>query len=98
SDLRLERTRGQPPETAAMNFDSGRSIAWVMVSFTASSIGSSSNVQREYPSAFSSGLNSLRHLSTRRLGGSTSTISPVSAILPSGKTSCQDEPAFQSVS
>jgi hypothetical protein len=69
-----------------------------MVSLTASAIGSSWIVQLAYPSAFSSGLNSLRHLSTRRLSGSTSTISPVSATRPSGKTSCHDYPAFQSVS
>jgi len=30
SDLRLERMRGQPPDTAVMSFDSGRSISWVM--------------------------------------------------------------------
>ena len=46
-DLRLERTRGQPPETAWMNFESGRSMLCVMVSFTASSTGSSSMTQRE---------------------------------------------------
>ena len=46
-DLRLERTRGQPPETAWMNFDSGRSMLCVTVSFTASPMGSSSMMQRE---------------------------------------------------
>ena len=46
-DLRLERTRGQPPETAWMNFDSGRSMLCVTVSFTASPMGSSSMTQRE---------------------------------------------------
>src|SRR5215813_12355056 len=81
-----------------MSFDSARSISWVIVSFTASSTGLSSTVQREYPSDFSSGLNSLRHLSTNRRGGSTSTISPVSATRPSGKTSRHDAPAFHALS
>jgi len=44
-DLRLDRMRGQPPETASMSFESARSIAWVMVSLTAPSVGSSAIVQ-----------------------------------------------------
>jgi hypothetical protein len=38
--------RGQPPDTASINFESARSIAWLMVSFTAPSCGSSSMEQR----------------------------------------------------
>ena len=34
-DLRLETTFGQPPDTAAMNFEGSRSIVWVMVSLIA---------------------------------------------------------------
>jgi hypothetical protein len=33
SDLRLDRTRGQPSDTAAMIFASSRSIEWVMLSY-----------------------------------------------------------------
>jgi hypothetical protein len=55
SDFRLERTYGQPPDTAVTSLDSGRSISWVMASFTAFSTGSSSIVQRLGPSALSSG-------------------------------------------
>jgi hypothetical protein len=46
SDLRLERMRGQPPDTAAMNLESSRSIVRAMVSLTASPAGSISNTQR----------------------------------------------------
>ena len=38
--LRFERIFGQPPETASINFDSGRSISCRMVSFTNPFIGS----------------------------------------------------------
>jgi hypothetical protein len=47
SDFRLERILGQPPETASMSFEPGRSIACVMVNFTAPPTGSSSIVQHE---------------------------------------------------
>src|SRR5215831_2234434 len=40
SDLRLERICGQPPETFSMNCEFGRSMAWVMVSFTAPRVSS----------------------------------------------------------
>jgi hypothetical protein len=58
---RRERMRGQPSDTALMNFEPAHSIVWVTVRFTAPSFGPSSNAQRDYPSALSSGLNSLRH-------------------------------------
>src|SRR5579872_5147952 len=75
SDLRLDRICGHPPDTAAMNFESARSMLWVTVNFTASPLGSISMVQSDQPSAFSSGLNSLRQRMASRLGGSNSTIS-----------------------
>jgi hypothetical protein len=103
SDLRLERMPGQPPETTLMNFDYRAlcHIWWWSASRHRPS-ARDSIVQREYPLDSRPGLNSLRArrtiLSTRRLGGSTSTISQVSASRPSGKTICHEEPAFQSVS
>jgi hypothetical protein len=58
--------RGQPPDTASMNFEQCWSSEWVMVSLTASSMGSISIAHREKSSAFNSGLNSLRHPMTSR--------------------------------
>jgi len=53
SDFRLDMIRGQPPDTAVISFESARSISCVIVSFTESSTGSSSIVQRLQPSALS---------------------------------------------
>jgi hypothetical protein len=69
SDFRLERMRGQPPDTAVTSLDSSRSISWVMVSFTALSTGSISIVQRLGPSALSSGFHSFCQRMTMRRGG-----------------------------
>src|SRR5258708_29080277 len=96
SDLRFERTCGQPPETASINLEPSRSMLWVTVSFTASSTGSISMVQRDQPSALSSGLNSLRQRMPRRFEGSNATISPASPTRPSGNMSFHDPPSFQS--
>jgi hypothetical protein len=71
---------GQPPDTAAMNVDGSRSIVWVMDSLTEAPVGSSSIVQSESPSAFSSGLFWWRQRITRRRGGTASTIAPASKI------------------
>src|SRR5258708_37184237 len=98
SDLRLDRTWGQPPETAPITLESSRSMVWVTVSLTAAPAGSISMVQRDQPSAFSSGLNSLRQRMQRRLEGSNAVISHVSVTRPSGLTSFQEPPAFHSAS
>src|SRR5262249_53780463 len=98
SDLRLDRICGHPPETAPMNFESSRSMVWVTVSLTASPLGSSSIVHSDQPSAFSSGLNSLRQRIASRFGGSNSMISPLSAVRPSEKLSFHDPPTLQSAS
>src|SRR5690348_15396570 len=84
SDLRLERTLGQPPDRAVMSFEGSRSTVCVIESFTAVPKGSTSIVQYESPSAARSGLSRCRHRMTRRRGGSASTISPESQIRPSG--------------
>src|SRR5262245_31792171 len=86
---------GHAPDTAPMSFDSGWSISCVMASLTALPVGSSSIVQRDGPSALSSGLHSFCHLMTARRGGSTSRISPVSLGRPSGKAIFHGEPFFQ---
>src|SRR5579863_10247135 len=91
-DLRLERTFGQPPETAAMNFEGSRSMVWVMESLTAVPKVSSSIVQYESPSALSSGLSWCCQRITSRRGGSASTISPASVTRPSGYTFFHEEP------
>src|SRR5262249_10380211 len=79
-DFSLEMPFGQPPATASMNFEGSRSMVWMMESLTAGPLGSSSNVQRESPSAFSSGLCWFCQRITRRRGGSASRISPSSRI------------------
>src|SRR5262249_15297352 len=56
SDFRFDRTFGQPPDTLVISFESTRSLACVIVSLTAPASCSSSIVQRESPSALSSGL------------------------------------------
>jgi len=62
------RTSSRPPAAIADKTlgacgadDSGRSIPWVMVSFTALPTGSSSMMQRPGPSALSSGFHSFCH-------------------------------------
>src|ERR1700722_4189758 len=92
-DFRLEMIFGQPPETAAMNFDASRSMVWVMDSLTAVPLGSSSIVQSDAPSALSSVLFWCCQRITRRLGGSASTISPASRTWPSPDTSVHEDPA-----
>src|SRR5262244_3909112 len=79
-DLRLEMTFGQPPDTASMNFEGSRSMVWVTDSLTAVPVGSISIVQRDSPSALSSGLCWFCQRITRRRGGWASTISPASRI------------------
>ena len=49
-------TFGQAPDTATMKFEGSRSMVWVMESLTAGQLGSSSIVQCDSPSAFSSEL------------------------------------------
>src|SRR5437870_1819597 len=83
-DLRLEMIIGQPPDTAVISFEGSRSMVWVMESFTARPTGSSSMVQRESPSALSSGLSSCHQRITSRRGGSDSRILPASVTQPSG--------------
>ena len=78
-----------------MSSDSGRSISWVMVSFTARSTAWSSMVQRVGPSPLNSGFHSFCQRITMRRGGSISRISPMSATRPSEKSSFQSEPFFQ---
>src|SRR5277367_680238 len=96
--LRLARILGHPPDTASMSFDRSQSISCVIVSLIESITGSSSIVQREKPSTLSSGLNSFRHDKTIRFGFSISSTLPLSAMVPSGSISFQDEPVFQSQS
>src|SRR5262249_9572027 len=91
-DFRLEMIFGQPPETAAMNFEGSRSIVWVMESLTAVPLGSSSIVQRDSPSAVTSGMCWFCQRITRRRGGSASTISPASRIRPSPDTCFHEGP------
>src|SRR5579863_2272701 len=93
--LRLERMAGHPLATASINFERGLSISWTIVSLTAPFAGSSSNVQREWPSACRSGRNSFLQVTTSLLGWSDSTISPVSAARPSGMISRQEAPGAQ---
>jgi hypothetical protein len=69
-----------------------------MESFTAVPIGSKSNVHVESPSASSSGLFWCLHRITNRRGGTASTISPASLMLPSGCTILQEDPGFHSLS
>ena len=83
---------GHPPETAPINLEGSRSIVWMMESFTADPLGSSSIVQRESPSALSSGFFSWRQRITSRRGGFASTISPASVIPPSRDTIFQVDP------
>src|SRR6185312_8852072 len=97
-DLRLDRTFGQPPETAAINFEGSRSMVWVTESLTAAPLGSSSMVHSDAPSALSSGLSWCCQRITRRRGGSASTISPASVTRPSGCTFFQEEPTVHSLS
>src|SRR5215468_2205409 len=91
-DLRLEMTLGQPPDTAAMNFEGSRSMVWVIESLTALPGASSSIVHCDSPSALSSGLSWCCQRITKRRGGSASTISPESVIRPSGYTFFHEEP------
>src|SRR5262249_40164265 len=93
SDFRLERTLGQPPETAVMNFEGSRSMVWVIDSLTAPALGSSSIVQSESPSASSSGLLVFRHRSPGRRGGSAPPIWPASRTGPPAAPFFHDEPA-----
>src|SRR5215831_10707709 len=79
-DLRLEMTFGQPPDTAAMNFEGSRSMVWVIESLTVVPTGSSSIVQSDAPSALISGMCWFCQRITRRRGGSASTISPTSSV------------------
>src|SRR6185437_1431081 len=97
-DLRLEMTLGQPPDTDTMNFEPSRSMEWVTVSLTAVPWSSSSIVQRETPSALSSGFHWFCQRITRRRGGSDSTISPESSTSPAPVTSFHGEPAFHGLS
>ena len=53
-------------------------------------------MQRDQPSAFSSGLNSLRQRMTSRRGASASRISPMSAVRPSPNLSAHGEPGLKS--
>src|SRR6185437_16686486 len=55
-DFRLHRIFGQQPDTASISFEGSRSMVWVMESLTAVPLGSNSIVQRDSPSALSSGL------------------------------------------
>ena len=88
--------RPEPFDTASMSFESGVSLSWTIVSLTASPCGSSVQVIRESPSSRSSGLNSLRHLSTSRRPGSISTTSPLSPTRPSGIISRHEAPGVHS--
>src|ERR1700751_2393463 len=98
SDFRFEMTFGQPPETASMNFEGWRLMAWVMESLTAAPLGSISMVHSDSPSAFSSGLNWFSQRITRRRGGWASRISPLSRIWPWGDTFLHEDPAVHSLS
>src|SRR5579883_154462 len=98
SDFRLEMIFGQPPDTAPISFEGSRSIVCTMESFTADPLGSSSSVQSEWPSALSSGLFSCCHRMTSRRGGSASTISPASVMLPSRDTIFQEDPGVHLLS
>lgn len=55
-DFRLAMTLGQPPDTAAMNFEGSRSMVWVMESLTAVPLGSSSIVHCDTPFGLELGL------------------------------------------
>src|SRR5579863_6840575 len=92
-DFRFEMIFGQPPDTAAMNFEGSRSIVWVMESLTAVPLGSNSMVHSDSPSALSSGLLWFCQRITNRRGGSASTISPESENRPSGYTSFHEDPS-----
>src|SRR5579883_2667014 len=93
-DFRLEMTFGQPPDTAPMSFEDSQSMVWVIESFTAFPVGSSSIVQSESPSALRSGLFWCRQRITNRRGGSDSRISPASIRTPSPDTSFHEDPAL----
>src|SRR3954468_24742789 len=97
NDFRLEMTFGQPPDTASISFEDSRSTVWVMESLTADPLGSSSIVQSDGPSAFSSGLFWCCQRITRRLGGLASTISPESQTTPFSPTSFHDDPVRNSL-
>src|SRR5260370_25004572 len=97
-DFRLEMTFGQPPDTAAINFEGSRSMVWVMESLTAVPLGSISIVHSDSPSALSSGLIWFCQRITKRRGGSASTISPASVMLPLGYTIFHEDPGVHSLS
>jgi len=98
SDFRLEMQSGQATDIALMSSDSGRSISWMIVSFTARPSGSSAIVQRLGPSALSSDFHSFCQRITIRCGGSISNIAPVSAMRPSGRSIFHEDPIVQLLS
>ncbi len=55
-DFRLEMAIGQTFDNVSISFDGSCSIVWVMESLVATPLDSSSIVQRDSPSALSSGL------------------------------------------
>src|SRR5215813_12981045 len=98
SDFRCETIFGQPPDTAAISFEGSRSMVWVMESLTAGPVGSSSIVQKESPSAASSGFFWCFQRIINRLGRSASTISPASVMAPSRDTIVHEDPAVHLLS
>src|SRR5580692_5657444 len=89
---------GQPPETATISFEGSRSMVWVIESFTADPLDSISIVHSDSPSALSSGLNWFCQRITKRRGGSASTISPASVMLPLGCTIFHEDPGVHALS